>query len=98
MTLPFRSLPAHSPLGLSRPCRPAPAGSIHPTDPSRIGICGRLSQSPLPDAISGGELELLAWDSAQLEQPNQSFLDQVIRTRRAGGDSDDGGARRKPEV
>src|SRR5438128_7144681 len=46
----------------------------------------------------GGELELLARNSAQLEKPNQSFLDQVVRTRGAGGDADNGGARRKPEV
>src|SRR5207244_12922517 len=46
----------------------------------------------------GGELELLARNSAQLEKPNESFLDQVVGTRRAGGDADDGGARRKPEM
>ena len=42
--------------------------------------------------ILGGELELLARNSAQFEQPNQSFLDQVVGTRGAGSDADDGRA------
>src|SRR5258708_6037371 len=44
------------------------------------------------------ELELLARDSAKLEETDQCFFDQVVRTRRAGGDSDDGRTRRQPEM
>src|SRR6202011_3104268 len=51
-----------------------------------------------PSSILGRELELLARNSAQLEKPDQSFLDQVVRTRRAGSDADDSRAGRKPEV
>src|SRR5256886_14170483 len=46
----------------------------------------------------GGELELLARDSAQLEQSDQSFLDQVVRTRRAGSDANDGRSGWKPKM
>ena len=46
----------------------------------------------------GGELELLARNSAQLEKPDQSFLDQVVRTRRAGRNSDDSRTGWEPEV
>src|SRR2546430_11303203 len=48
--------------------------------------------------ILGGELELLARNSAQLEKPDQSFLDQVVRTRRAGRNSDDSRTGWEPEV
>ncbi len=67
----------------------------------RLHETGKCKEKPAKahgDSILGGELELLARNSAQLEKPNQSFLDQVVGTRRAGGDADDGGARRKPEV
>src|ERR1700731_134809 len=46
----------------------------------------------------GGELELLARDAAQLEKTDQRFLDQVVRTRRTRGDTDDARSIRKPEV
>src|SRR5438067_5591269 len=46
----------------------------------------------------GGELEFLPWNSAQLEEPDQGFFDQVVRTRRAGSDADDCRAWRQPEM
>src|SRR5207248_358048 len=46
----------------------------------------------------GGELELLARDAAQFEKADQSFFDQIVRTRRTGGNADDGRTIRKPEV
>src|SRR2546430_13365645 len=49
-------------------------------------------------SILGGELELVARNSAELKKTNQSFLDQVIRTRRAGGDSDNRRSGRQPEM
>src|SRR5438309_9694408 len=49
-------------------------------------------------SILGGEFELLARDSAQLEKPDQRFLDQVIWAGRAGSDANDGWAGRKPEM
>src|SRR4029077_17158079 len=49
-------------------------------------------------SISGSELEWLARDSAQLKQPDQSFLDQVVRTRRAGSDANDGRSGWKPKT
>src|SRR5262252_5373228 len=41
----------------------------------------------------GGELELLARNSTQLKETNQRFLNQVVGTGRASGDSDDSRAR-----
>src|SRR5438132_11297203 len=46
----------------------------------------------------GGELELLPKNSAELEKPDQRFLDQVVRAGSAGGDANDSRTIRKPEV
>src|SRR5260370_15573981 len=53
-----------------------------------------------PDAEekSGGELELVSRDTAQLKQPNQCFFDQVVGTRSTGGNAHDNGTGWQPEV
>src|SRR5947209_20579555 len=46
----------------------------------------------------GSGFELLALDPAQLKQPNECFLDQVVRTRCAGRDANIHRTRRQPEM
>src|SRR4051812_24768865 len=45
---------------------------------------------------SSGRFELFPRDSAELVQPDQRFLDQVVGTGSSGGDADHDGARRQP--
>ena len=45
-----------------------------------------------------GRFQPRSRDAAQLEQPNERFLDQVIGTGRTGSDADNNGTGRQPEV
>src|SRR4051794_29757385 len=78
---------------------------------SAAASSGEVCGSPISDgsALMQGELdcekggsgrgfELLALDPAQLEQPNECLLDQVVRARCAGGNADHHWTRRQPEV
>ena len=54
-------------------------------------VCGR---SPL----LRGRFQPRSRNAAQLEQPDQCFFDQIVGTRGAGGNADDNGTGRQPEV
>src|SRR6476660_8596981 len=62
-----------------------------------------LQESPTPNPcgrsilLSSG-FQPRSRDAAQLKQSNQRFFDQVVRTRCAGGNADDDGTGRQPEV
>lgn len=43
------------------------------------------------------ELELFSRNTAELEETDQCFFDQVVRAGCAGGDADDGGTAGQPE-
>src|SRR6266550_4826511 len=80
--------------------------SIQSTQAQRYPEIPRLRCAPLGMTTTGfadqrslrSQLELLSRDAAQLKKANQRFFDQIIRARRAGGDTDDGRSVRQPKV